>query len=112
MIFQAQELLNFHTPYTFELLLNRIKFIIMGGLIISLFLGAVAGWLGSEIYKGHGLGLPGNIIVGIIGGVIGYWLLGKLGVSFGGGIFGYIITAAIGSIVLLFLINLISGRRS
>ena len=83
----------------------------MQGIIVTLILGAVAGWLGSQIYKGSGLGLLGNIVVGIIGGFIGYWGLGKLGVSLGTGYLGYILTAAVGAIVLLFIINLISGRR-
>jgi uncharacterized membrane protein YeaQ/YmgE (transglycosylase-associated protein family) len=81
------------------------------GIIVTLILGAVAGWLGSQIYKGSGLGLIGNIIVGILGGFIGYWGLGKLGVSLGTGIVGYILTAAVGAIALLFIVNLISGRR-
>ncbi|HLO54639.1 MAG TPA: GlsB/YeaQ/YmgE family stress response membrane protein [Saprospiraceae bacterium] len=83
----------------------------MEGIIVTLILGAVAGWLGSQIYKGSGLGLLGNIVVGILGGFIGYWGLGKLGVSLGEGYLGYILTAAVGAIVLLFIINLISGRR-
>jgi uncharacterized membrane protein YeaQ/YmgE (transglycosylase-associated protein family) len=83
----------------------------MEGIIVTLILGAVAGWLGSQIYKGSGLGLLGNIIVGIVGGFIGYWGLGLLGVSLGSGYIGYILTAAVGAIVLLFIINLISGRR-
>lgn len=83
----------------------------MEGIIVTLILGAIAGWLGSQIYKGSGLGLLGNIVVGIIGGFIGYWGLGKLGVSLGAGYVGYILTAAVGAIVLLFIINLISGRR-
>lgn len=63
------------------------------------------------MYKGSGLGLIGNIIVGILGGFIGYWGLGKLGVSLGSGYIGYILTAAIGAIALLFLVNLIKGRK-
>ena len=80
-------------------------------IIITLLLGAIAGWLGGQLYQGSGLGLLGNIVVGIIGGFIGYWLFGKLGISLGGGIIGYILTAAAGAIVLLFLINLIVPRR-
>ena len=82
----------------------------MEGIIVTLILGAIAGWLGGQIYKGSGLGLLGNIIVGIIGGFVGYWGLGMLGVSLGSGYVGYILTAAIGAIALLFIINLISGR--
>ena len=40
-------------------------------IIITLIIGAVAGWLGSAIYKGSGLGIIGNIIVGIIGSFVG-----------------------------------------
>ena len=79
----------------------------MEGIIVSLILGAIAGWLGGQLYKGSGLGLLGNIVVGILGGFIGYWGLGKLGVSLGSGYIGYILTAAIGAIVLLALLNLI-----
>ncbi|MFT3980875.1 MAG: GlsB/YeaQ/YmgE family stress response membrane protein [Ferruginibacter sp.] len=79
----------------------------MEGIIISLILGAVAGWLGGQLFKGSGLGLIGNIVVGIIGGFIGYWLFGKLGISLGSGWLGYILTAAIGAVVLLALLNLI-----
>lgn len=83
----------------------------MEGVLITLVLGAVAGWLGSMLFQGGGLGLIGNIIVGIIGGYIGYWLLPKVGVNLGTGWGGYIITAAIGAIVLLLIINLVMGRR-
>jgi uncharacterized membrane protein YeaQ/YmgE (transglycosylase-associated protein family) len=80
-------------------------------LLVILIIGAVAGWLGSTIYKGSGLGLIGNIIVGIVGSYVGYWLLGKLGVSLGGGWIGAILTGAVGAIVILFLLNLIFRRR-
>lgn len=79
----------------------------MEGIIVSIILGAVAGWLGGQLFKGSGLGLIGNIVVGIIGGFIGYWLFGKLGISLGTGWLGYILTAAIGAVVLLAILNLI-----
>jgi len=81
------------------------------GIIISLILGAVAGWLGSLLFKGSGLGLLGNIVVGILGGVLGYWLFPKLGLPVGTGTVGYIITAALGALILLALLNLIFRRR-
>jgi uncharacterized membrane protein YeaQ/YmgE (transglycosylase-associated protein family) len=80
-------------------------------ILVILIIGAAAGWLGSMIYKGSGLGLIGNIIVGIVGSFLGYWLLGKLGVSLGTGWIGAILTGAIGAIVILFLLNLIFKRR-
>lgn len=80
-------------------------------IIVSLLIGAAAGWLGSMIFRGSGLGLLGNIIVGIIGGPLGYWILGKLGISLGGGWIGAILTGAIGAIIILFLFNLIFKKK-
>ena len=80
-------------------------------ILATLIIGALAGWLGSMIYKGSGLGILGNIIVGIIGSFVGYWLLGKLGVSFGTGWVGAILTGALGAIVILVLLNLIFKKR-
>ena len=75
------------------------------GIIATLIIGAIAGWLG-------GLGLIGNIIVGILGSGVGYWLLGDvLKISLGDGWIGSILTGAIGAIVILFLINLISKKK-
>lgn len=80
-------------------------------IISILIIGAVAGWLGSVIYKGSGLGLLGNIVVGILGSFVGYWLLGKLDVTLGGGVIGAILTGAVGAIVILLLVNLIIKKR-
>jgi len=82
------------------------------GILMTLLIGAVAGWLGSEIFRGAGFGLLGNIILGILGSFVGYWLLGRLGWSFGSGILGAIITGAIGALVILVLANLLFPRRS
>ncbi len=46
----------------------------MGGLIASLIVGGIAGWLAGMIMKGKGLGILMNIVVGIIGGRTG-WLV-------------------------------------
>ena len=82
------------------------------GIIATLIVGAIAGWLGGTIYKGSGLGLIGNIIVGILGGGVGSWLLQRgFNLSFGDGWSGSILTGAIGAIVILFVINLILGKK-
>lgn len=54
-------------------------------IISTIIIGAIAGWLGSTIFKGSSLGLFGNILIGIIGGFVGNWSLDKLGVSLGTG---------------------------
>ncbi len=80
-------------------------------ILVTLLIGAVAGWLGSVLYKGSGLGLIGNIIVGVAGSFLGFWLLGKLGLSLGTGWIAAILTGAIGAIIILFLFNLIFKKK-
>jgi uncharacterized membrane protein YeaQ/YmgE (transglycosylase-associated protein family) len=80
-------------------------------IIVTLIIGAVAGWLGSTLYKGSGLGVIGNIAIGILGGYFGFWLLGKLDISLGTGWIGTILTGALGAILLLFLFNLIIKKK-
>ncbi|HMU10834.1 MAG TPA: GlsB/YeaQ/YmgE family stress response membrane protein [Ferruginibacter sp.] len=86
----------------------------MQSLIITLVLGAAAGWLGGQLFKGSGLGLIGNIVVGIVGGFIGYWLLPKLGLHINTGTpwLNYILTAGIGAVVLLALLNIIFRKNN
>ena len=81
-------------------------------IIVKLLIGAIAGWLGSTIYKGSGLGLIGNIIIGILGSLVGSWLLTDvMHFSPWGGILGHVLTGAIGAIVILFLFSLLFGRK-
>lgn len=81
-------------------------------ILITLIIGAIAGWLGSLIFRGSGFGLIGNIIIGILGSFVGSWFLGLLNFSFGGGTLGAILTGAVGAIVILALANLIfPGRK-
>ena len=80
-------------------------------IVVTLLIGAIAGWLGSKIFEGGSLGLLGNILVGILGGFVGYWLLGKLGVSLGGGWIGAILTGALGALVILVILNVVFGPR-
>jgi uncharacterized membrane protein YeaQ/YmgE (transglycosylase-associated protein family) len=80
-------------------------------IVITLIIGALAGWLGSVVYKGSGLGLIGNIVVGILGSFVGYWLLGKLGINLGTGWIGSILTGAIGALIILALVNIIFKKR-
>ena len=81
-------------------------------IVLMLIIGALAGWLGSMVFTGGGLGLLGNIVVGIIGSVVGYWLLGELGVSFGTGVIAAILTGALGAIVILAIVNLLFRTRT
>lgn len=76
-------------------------------LLVTLVIGAIAGWLAGQIVKGYGFGLIGNIVVGILGAFIAGLILPHAGLSFGGGIVGAIIAATLGAVILLLLIRVI-----
>jgi len=80
-------------------------------IIGTIIIGALAGWLGSMVFKGSGLGLLWNIIIGILGGFLGFWLFGKLNISLGDGWIGAILTGAIGALIILFIVNLLSKKK-
>jgi uncharacterized membrane protein YeaQ/YmgE (transglycosylase-associated protein family) len=82
------------------------------GLLVTLFVGLVAGWLAGKIVRGSGFGIIGDIIVGILGAFIAGWLFPRLGFHIGGGIVSGIIYSAIGAVLLLLVVRLIrSGGR-
>jgi uncharacterized membrane protein YeaQ/YmgE (transglycosylase-associated protein family) len=72
--------------------------------LIYLRIGAISGWLGSNLIRGAGLGLVGNIIAGIVGSFVGGYFLGN---ALGNGLLGHIITSALGAALVLFAISLI-----
>lgn len=79
----------------------------LGALLITLIIGAVAGWLAGLIVRGGGFGLIGNIVLGIIGAFVASWLLPQIGISIGGGMVGSIIHATIGAVIILLIVMLI-----
>jgi len=81
------------------------------GIIVTLAIGAIAGWLAGVIVEGAGFGLLWNIIIGIAGAFIAGFLFPRLGLglTLGGGLVGAIVTAALGAIVLLLIVNLLKG---
>ena len=80
-------------------------------ILTILLIGAVAGWLGSQIFRGSSLGLIGNIVAGILGSFVGSWILAKTDISLGTGILGAILTGALGAIVILAVVNLLFRSR-
>ena len=82
------------------------------GILVTLFVGLVAGWLAGKVVRGTGFGIIGDIIVGIAGAFIAGWLFPRLGFHIGGGLVAEIIYAAIGAILLLLIVRLIrTGGR-
>ena len=81
-------------------------------LLYTLIIGAIAGWLAGQLWKGKGFGLVWNIIIGIIGAFVGGWLLGKLGlaINLGSATINLIVTSVIGAIVVLFVAGLLNRK--
>jgi uncharacterized membrane protein YeaQ/YmgE (transglycosylase-associated protein family) len=80
------------------------------GLLWTLIIGGVIGWLGGLII---GRNVPGGIIGNIVAGLVGAWLgsliLGDFGPSMGG---FYLIPAILGAIVIVLIISaLMRGTR-
>lgn len=74
-------------------------------LIVSLLIGAVAGWLAGQLMRGAGFGLIVNIIVGMVGALVAGWLFPSfLPVP---GIVGAIVQSAIGAIIVLAAVGLV-----
>lgn len=78
----------------------------MSGLLYSLIIGALAGWLAGKFMKGGGFGVLINIVLGIIGGVVAGWLFSTLNINFIDGIVGDILKGAIGASLVLFVAGL------
>lgn len=79
------------------------------GWIMTIILGALAGWIAERIMKSdHTLLL--NIVLGIVGALLGNWLFRLLFDATLGGIIGQLIVAVIGAVILIWLVRAISGR--
>lgn len=76
-------------------------------LIITLIIGAIAGWLASMIVKGHGQGVLTNIIVGIVGALIAGFLFPAFGFGVTSPVLGSIISSTIGAVILLLILRLL-----
>lgn len=81
------------------------------GFITWLIFGGIAGWIASKIMGTDAQqGILLNIIVGIIGAFIGGFIAQALGLG-GGGLIWSLLIAIVGACILLFVLNLITGRR-
>ncbi len=80
------------------------------GWILSIILGAIAGWIAEKIMKTN-TGLLMNIIVGIVGALIGNFLFDMLiGRSGEGSVIGQLVVAVIGACILIWIVRLVRGR--
>lgn len=72
------------------------------GIIWSLIVGGVAGWLAGQFMKGSGYGLLVNILLGLLGGFVGNLVFGLLGLD-ATNLIGRIICAAVGAVLIIVL---------
>ncbi|MCB0769342.1 MAG: GlsB/YeaQ/YmgE family stress response membrane protein [Flavobacteriales bacterium] len=70
------------------------------GILWSLIVGGVAGWLAGQFMKGSGYGFVVNILLGLVGGFVGGWVFGLLGLDATNTI-GRIICATAGAVLII-----------
>ena len=79
------------------------------GLVWTLVIVMIAGWLAGQIWKGSGFGLLGDVIIGVIGSLVGGFVFGLLGIV-AWGLLGRLIISLVGALLLLYLIRLVRRR--
>jgi len=82
----------------------------MSGLLYSILIGGVSGFLAGKLMKGGGYGILLNILLGIIGGAVGGWVLAKLGVTLMDGVIGDLLRGVIGAALFLFVAGLFKKK--
>ncbi len=82
----------------------------MAGILVSLVIGALAGWIAGKIMN-KGMGLLVCIIVGVIGGFLGSGVFGLRGLSGSGSFWGQLLVGTIGSVLLLFILSLFRKKN-
>ena len=75
------------------------------GIVLTIVLGAISGYVASRILGGDGFGFLGNIAIGILGGLLGTWLVELANIPIPGGILGRFISSVGGAILLIFIIE-------
>lgn len=75
-------------------------------ILVTVLIGAIAGWLAGQLMKGGSMGLVPNIIVGVLGAVIFSFLFGSLNLIPMPWV-NEILGGTIGAMILLFIISLV-----
>jgi uncharacterized membrane protein YeaQ/YmgE (transglycosylase-associated protein family) len=84
------------------------------GILYTIIIGAICGYIADALMRNNGYGLIINIIIGIAGSYIGGWAFAQLGLTINVGhtIVNQIIVGAIGAIIILFILGLLKGTRT
>jgi uncharacterized membrane protein YeaQ/YmgE (transglycosylase-associated protein family) len=81
----------------------------MAGILLSVLIGAIAGFIASKITK-KGMGLLICILVGIIGGFLGSWIFSLLGLAPKTTFWGQLLVGTVGSVVLIWVLSLFKKK--
>ena len=76
----------------------------LSGLIWTLVIGLIAGWLAGKVMKGRGYGVLMDIVLGIVGGMIGRFVFGMLGLA-SWNVIGSIVVSFVGALILIWLVR-------
>lgn len=77
------------------------------GLIVSIIIGGIVGWLASIIMKTNAqMGIIANVIVGVVGSILGHFLASGMGIG-ATGTLGSFIVSLIGAVVLIAILRAI-----
>jgi uncharacterized membrane protein YeaQ/YmgE (transglycosylase-associated protein family) len=82
------------------------------GLIATLIIGALAGWITGQLMSGGSYGLWLNLLLGIIGSIVGGWLTSIfIGVDLVSGLnLTTLVVSVIGAVVVVAVYRLITRR--
>lgn len=82
------------------------------GLIATIVVGLIAGWLTGKLMSGGSYGVVANLLLGIVGSIVGGWLTSIfLGVDLISGFnLTTIIVSVIGAVVVVAIYRLITRR--
>jgi len=76
------------------------------GFLVSILVGAVAGWLADLVFKRFSFSLIVQILLGIVGGFVGKLIFGK-----SDGILDNTLTSFVGAVIVLGIAALIKGQQ-
>ncbi|MCZ8325602.1 MAG: GlsB/YeaQ/YmgE family stress response membrane protein [Sphingomonadaceae bacterium] len=87
----------------------------MGGWIVALIVGGVAGWIASRVMnRDAAMGVFWNVVVGCVGSVVGNMVVGPL-LGIGGSVKQFSLTglaiAVLGAVILLGVVNMIQRGK-
>jgi len=82
------------------------------GLITTIIMGILAGWITGLLMRGSGYGIIWDLVLGVVGAIVGGWLTSIfLGVDLTGGFnLTTLIVSVIGAVVVVLIYRLLTRR--